>query len=62
MPEPVGGGGHWRAGREAAAGVLVRTEKSWARLPKLATAKKHQQNWLGQQACVLLCSFLFFIF
>ena len=41
------GSGPWRAGPQAAQ-VLVRTEKSWARLPELATAKKDQQNWLGQ--------------
>ena len=33
-----------------AARVLVGMEKSWARLPELATAKKDQQNGLGQQA------------
>ena len=48
--------GHWRSGPEAFR-VLFGMEKSWARLPELATAKKGQQNWLGQQAC-----FLFFVF
>ena len=45
-----GSRGHWRAGPEAAQ-MLVWTEKSWARLPELATPKKDQQNWLSQQAC-----------
>ena len=36
------------------AGVLVGIEKSWARLLELATAKKDQQNWLGQQACFVV--------
>ena len=68
MPEPVGPGAAgelcWRL--PEAARVLVRVEKSWARLPELAPAKKDQQNWLGQQACFCLfvClsnSLLFFL-
>ena len=39
--------------------MLVGTEKSWARLSELATAKKDQQNCLGQQTCVF-CFVLFF--
>ena len=59
MPEPVGPGAAgelcWRL--PEAARVLVRVEKSWARLPELATAKKDHQNCLGQQAWF---SFVFF--
>ena len=42
--------------------VLIGTEKSWARLPELATAKTDQQNWLGKQAGFLLLLFSFVCF
>ena len=40
--------------------MLVGMEKNWARLPELATAKKTQQNGLGQEAGFMLLVLGFF--
>ena len=36
------------------------TDKSWARLPEVATAKKDQQNWLGQLGQLMCVCVVFF--
>ena len=60
MPEPVDPEDHWRA-RPEAARVLVRTEKSWARPPELAAAKKTSKIGLASLKLAGLGFFGFFL-